>query len=69
MYIESIVSAAVTVLAIGGFFMLRAWIQKQADRSDKMRIVMICMTLIPAICLILLGVGMFLVETYSAPAP
>jgi hypothetical protein len=67
MYLEPVVFAAVTVLAITGLFMLRAWVQKLADRSENMRVFMICITLIPTVILLLYGVTMIAVELYSLP--
>ena len=62
MILETSLAAAITVVALAGFVALGAWIQKQADKSTGMRILMICLTLLPALGFIGAGVVYYFME-------
>lgn len=62
MILEVTLAAFITVIAVAGFTALGHSIQKQADKSTGMRILMICLTLIPALGFIGAGIALCFME-------
>jgi len=58
----SILATIVAGTAIAGLVFLQQWIRKQADKSIGMRVLMVCLTLLPALGFIVAGIAAYFID-------